>query len=107
MDAHTVALTALMSRDGVRPAQVKLLSALIDKPMSIRVAAEELGVSYANLVQHAKALVRAGLIERRVDERDTRLVQYLPTKAGLDLGNRVRGIVAAAERATLNGDTTE
>ncbi len=64
----------------VSPGHVQIMIALADNPHSIRQLAEVLGVSSPAVTQLVDRLVEIGMVERRHDTKDRRvvLVDYVP-----------------------------
>lgn len=64
----------------ISPGHVQILIALADNPHSIRQLAEVLGVSSPAVTQLVDRLVEIGMVERRHDTKDRRvvLVDYVP-----------------------------
>lgn len=64
----------------ISPGHVQIMIALADGPHSVRQLAEVLGVSSPAVTQLVDRLVEIGMVERRHDERDRRvvLVDYVP-----------------------------
>ncbi|CAN5913697.1 hypothetical protein BH23ACT11_BH23ACT11_30240 [soil metagenome] len=64
----------------VSPGHVQIMIALADEPHSIRQLAEVLGVSSPAVTQLVDRLVEIGMVERRHDSQDRRvvLVDYVP-----------------------------
>ena len=64
----------------ISPGHVQIMIALADRPHSIRQLAEVLGVSSPAVSQLVDRLVEIGMVERRHDTKDRRvvLVDYVP-----------------------------
>lgn len=75
----------------VSPGHVQIMIALADKPHSVRQLAEVLGVSSPAVTQLVDRLVEIGMVERRHDTRDRRvvLVDYVPGMQ--DIARRIVG----------------
>ncbi len=69
----------------VSPGHVQIMIALADRPHSIRQLAEVLGVSSPAVSQLVDRLVEIGMVERRHDTKDRRvvLVDYVPGMQGI------------------------
>lgn len=75
----------------VSPGHVQIMIALADKPHSVRQLAEVLGVSSPAVTQLVDRLVEIGMVERRHDTKDRRvvLVDYVPGMQ--DIARRIVG----------------
>ncbi len=75
----------------VSPGHVQIMIALADRPHSVRQLAEVLGVSSPAVTQLVDRLVEIGMVERRHDTKDRRvvLVDYVPGMQ--DIARRIVG----------------
>jgi DNA-binding MarR family transcriptional regulator len=103
------AADAGMSRHGVRVGQNLVLEALWDEDgLTPGEVAQRLHVTTPTIVKMATRMEAAGLLTRRRDARDARLVRLHLTRRGRSLRAAVEGEVRALEdRATATLTATE
>ncbi len=78
--AHRARLTALLAPHGIHPGQDLLLLAIWAEPGLRQAAlATRLGVEPATVTRMAQRLEKSGLIERRADRHDGRVLRVHPT----------------------------
>jgi DNA-binding MarR family transcriptional regulator len=84
------------------PVQVDILETVVDRPMtSMNELAQALGVVASTVSRTIVPLIDLGLIERRNDAGDRRLIVLAPTTAGLKQSRRIRESRSSTMRAVL------
>lgn len=99
----------LAARTGLTMREIDVLLFLANHPGqdTAREAVELRGLSKSQVSQAVEALTRAGLLERRPDERDRRVVHLAITEAGGPLAKEAQEIQADCGGALLEGLTEE
>lgn len=101
--AHVAALSVLIAHDRdagqLHPRHLQLLGvfAAADIPLTVDQAAEQIDLSYQQAARIVRRLSDGGFITRQYEGKRFPIIV---TKEGRDLDNRVRGMIAAATKAT-------
>jgi MarR family transcriptional regulator for hemolysin len=100
----------LAAEGGSLSTWIVLRNAHRDVPLSQRELAGALGVEGPTLVRHIDRLAAEGLVERRRDTSDRRVVRVVVTTSGVELLTRLHQVAAATEadvRGLLGPDVHE
>ena len=94
----------ILSETGIHPKQIPLLI-LLDKRdgMSQREISEELHISAPTVAVSMKRMEKAGIIERRNDEHDQRMVRIYLTTQGKETIEKSRKCVEENEKMVFAG----
>lgn len=106
--AHRARLGALLAPHGLHAGQDLLLLAVWDAPGLRQAAlAEQLGVEPPTVTRMVQRLERGGMIERRVDPHDGRVVLVYPTPRSRLLESTVRRAWTSLDELVIGalGDT--
>lgn len=95
-------LTTTLAKYGVHPGQNMMLSALADQDgRTPRELSERLGITGPTVVKAAQRMEAAGLVARRRDDKDGRLVRIYLTERGRSVVQPIQDdLRAIGERAT-------
>jgi MarR family transcriptional regulator for hemolysin len=97
----------LAEAGGSFPAWAVLSRAVSEDGLSQRELAERMGIEGATLTRHLDRLEAQGLIERRRDRTDRRIVRISATPAGLGLHARLASVVATLDADLVAGLSPE
>jgi DNA-binding MarR family transcriptional regulator len=102
MRLHGRLMMGLLADGGAHPGQVFCLRVVAGSDgITQRDLAEELHIARPTVTRMLQGLERAGLVERRSDERDKRLTRVYLTERGRELEAKVRAVAATYVRDTL------
>lgn len=95
---------ALVKDTGIHPKQVPLIG-LVDcrEGISQKEISQALRISPPTVAVSIKRLERAGIIERRADEKDQRMSRIFLTEEGKTVTRRVRACIKEKEQAIFRG----
>ena len=89
------------------PAWAVLSCAIAQDGLSQRELAERMGIEGATLTRHLDRLEARGLIERRRDATDRRILRVSPTPAGRRLHTRLASVAASLDADLVAGLSPE
>lgn len=99
---HGRLMMGLLAGGGAHPGQVFCLRVIAGHDgITQRDLAEELHIARPTVTKMLQGMERAGLIERRSDERDQRLTRVFLTERGRELEAKVRKVAAAYVKDTV------
>lgn len=105
---HHMAFGSVLSKDGLPPAQVGAIKAIIRRPgMSQRELADELHIQRATVTIMLQKMEKAGFVDRRPDPEDQRISRIYPTEAAIALEEENKKAVDAYFEACFRGLTPE
>ncbi|MBR6800598.1 MAG: MarR family transcriptional regulator [Eubacteriaceae bacterium] len=99
---------SLLERIDVHPGQVPLLLTVNDESgLSQKELANKLFVSAPTITVSMKRLENAGLIEKRPDEKDARIMRVYITQKGIETAAELHRITETLEEEMFEGFTVE
>jgi DNA-binding MarR family transcriptional regulator len=85
---RTIGLAELQ-REGVLPSELEVMRLLVRRPgLSVGAVADELGMHAPNVSTAIRALVLRGLLERRRDDTDGRIIRLFPSEQAIAIRDR-------------------
>ena len=101
--AHRARLSALLAPHGLHPGQDLLLLAIWESPGLRQAAlAEQLGVEPPTVSRMLQRLERGGMIERRADPHDGRVILVYPTPRSRLLEGTVRRVWTSLDEQLID-----
>ena len=98
----------VIAEEGLFSGQQDILLLLIRQPgMTLGQLSRALGVASATASVSVKRMEKAGFIEKRVDEKDARIVRLYPTSAAEDAPKKIHQKMNAMEQVLTAGMSQE
>lgn len=95
---------ALVKDAGIHPKQVPLVGLVFCRPgISQKEISQALGISPPTVAVSIKRLEKAGIIERKADEKDQRLSRIYLTEEGKSVTRKARECIKEKEEALIKG----